>query len=155
MSEKKTPIVDAFAATPRGLGTGYHQALEMAKGLELKLQEKQAELDRIRAKNLVSAIERICQDCGHTTTEDGCPHCMKLAAPKWTKDVPKQMGIYWHWNGDEDSAPLPYHVRRSGTDGKCFVTAGQYHIEKAFNCEELGGWWMPIETPELPSNEPA
>lgn len=40
----KTPRTDAFASVLRGLGTGYHQALELARTLETELETWQAPL---------------------------------------------------------------------------------------------------------------
>ena len=70
----------------------------------------------------------------------------------WTKTPPTIQGEYWHWNGDEDSAPLPMFVLWSGTSGKCFVSRGQLGIENAVDCDEYGGWWMPLYAPPLPNN---
>ena len=70
----------------------------------------------------------------------------------WTESPPAEGGTYWHWNGDIDCAPLPMFVMWSGFSGKCFVSMGQLGITEAVNCDEYGGWWMPLETPALPKN---
>ncbi len=72
---------------------------------------------------------------------------------EWTQDVPTRQDTYWHWDGDEDSAPLPYHVLWSGTSNKCFVSYGQYGLDRAIDCDEFGGWWLPCPTPKTPEVE--
>lgn len=37
------------------------------------------EIGRLKLNNLTNAIGRICPDCGHDTSEDGCVHCIKAA----------------------------------------------------------------------------
>lgn len=69
----------------------------------------------------------------------------------WTQTPPTKQDWYWHWNGDDDCAPLPMSVLYSGTTGKCFVASGQLCIEHAIDCEEYGGWWKPIKTPMTPT----
>ena len=68
----------------------------------------------------------------------------------WTETPPKEQGTYWHWNGDRDSAPVPIFVLYSGFSGKCFVTKGQLGMDHATDCDQYGGWWMPLADPELP-----
>lgn len=75
------------------------------------------------------------------------------ALPAWTQTPPALQGEYWHWNGDEDSAPLPMFVLWSGTSGKCFVSRGQLGIEHAIDCDEYGGWWLPLYAPPLPNDQ--
>lgn len=69
----------------------------------------------------------------------------------WTQTPPTEQGTYWHWNGDNDCAPLPMFVLWSGSDNKCFVSQGQLGISHAIMCEDYGGWWMPLFEPELPT----
>lgn len=71
----------------------------------------------------------------------------------WTIEPPKDGGWYWHWNGDNESGPLPFSIGYSGTTGKCFVMMGQLGIERAVNCDEYGGWWMPIYDPKPPQEQ--
>ena len=73
------------------------------------------------------------------------------SAPTWTQNPPTEQGEYWHWNGDEDCAPLPMFVLWSGHSGKCFVSRGQLGIEHAIDCDQYGGWWMPLYAPPLPN----
>ena len=68
----------------------------------------------------------------------------------WTQTPPSEQGTYWHWNGDNDCAPVPIFVLWSGTTGKCFVTRGQLGMEHATDCDEYGGWWMPLPDPKTP-----
>lgn len=69
----------------------------------------------------------------------------------WTQTPPAEQGTYWHWNGDEDCAPLPIFVLWSGFSRKCFVSRGQLGIEHAIDCDQYGGWWMPLKAPPLPN----
>lgn len=75
----------------------------------------------------------------------------KAWKPEWTQTPPTHQGEYWHWNGDEDAAPMPMFVMWSGTSGKCFVSAGQLGITEAIDCDKYGGWWMMLITPQLPN----
>jgi hypothetical protein len=69
----------------------------------------------------------------------------------WVKTTPTVQGWYWHWNGDEDSAPSPLSVLWSGTSGKCFVSMGQAGISEAVDCDVYGGWWLELKVPETPN----
>ncbi len=69
---------------------------------------------------------------------------------QWTRDLPTKQMTYWHWDGDEDSAPLPCHVLTSATDDRRFVSANQYGVPHAVDCADMGGWWLPCPTPKTP-----
>lgn len=66
----------------------------------------------------------------------------------WKKEPPTEQNWYWHWNGDPDCAPLPTCVLFSGTSQKCFVSAGQLGIKEAIDCDQYGGLWAEMLTPE-------
>jgi len=68
---------------------------------------------------------------------------------RWSKEPPTEQADYWHWDGDEDHAPMIYHVLWSGTAKKCFVSIGQYGIDEAIWCDNFGGYWMKIEQPSV------
>jgi hypothetical protein len=68
---------------------------------------------------------------------------------QWSKEPPTEQADYWHWDGDEDHAPMIYHVLWSGTAKKCFVSIGQYGIDEAIWCDNFGGYWMKIEQPSV------
>lgn len=69
----------------------------------------------------------------------------------WTEIPPTEQGFYWHWNKDQDSAPFPLHVLRSGTTETCFVSMGQSGIQHPIDCDKFGGLWLKIEEPCMPS----
>lgn len=71
----------------------------------------------------------------------------------WKKQPPTKQGDYWHWDGDEDHAPMIYHVLWSGSANKCFVSIGQYSINEAIWCNEFGGWWKKISQPSIPDGQ--
>ena len=71
----------------------------------------------------------------------------------WFDEPPRHPGLYWHWNGDDDCAPVPLSVMWSGTNAKCFVSMGQYGIEHAIDCDVYGGWWAKIREPGPPTEE--
>lgn len=73
-----------------------------------------------------------------------------VARPSWSKQPPTSQGWYWHWNGDEDSSPLPTSVLWSGTSRTCFVSTGQLGLFQAVDCDKYGGWWLPMITPNTP-----
>lgn len=72
---------------------------------------------------------------------------------EWTKDLPTESGSYWHWNGDEDSMPIHMEVMWSGTSNSCFAPAGQWGWNRPQELSEMGGWWMPMETPPPPQTD--
>lgn len=71
---------------------------------------------------------------------------------RWSQSEPTKQGLYWHWSGDNDDAPIVLSVLKSGTNKKCFVSTGQYGINKAIFCSEYGGWWAICAQPKLPEN---
>jgi hypothetical protein len=66
-----------------------------------------------------------------STSEEnaGAPLVQELAALReeraWSdipwESKPDKQGRWWHWNGDEDSAPFNYEVMWSGTENRFFV----------------------------------
>lgn len=90
--------------------------------------------------NLARAIERAAI-AAHLAKEP------KAEQPAWTTEPPTEQGDYWNWDGDDDHAPMIYHVLWSGTAKKCFVSIGQYGIDEAIWCDNFGGQWMKIEQP--------
>ncbi len=71
---------------------------------------------------------------------------------RWTKNVPTKQGVYWHWSGSHDDAPLVVYVMYSGTKKECFVSAGQLGLTKAVYCSEYGGLWANCIPPKLPES---
>lgn len=68
----------------------------------------------------------------------------------WSATPPKEQGLYWHWSGSVDDAPIVLSVLYSGSKKECFVSIGQYGIRKAIFCSEYGGFWASCRQPELP-----
>lgn len=52
------------------------QRLESKDIETMDLRKKVSHLEGIRAKFVLHHIENICAECGHTSTEDGCAHCI-------------------------------------------------------------------------------
>lgn len=69
----------------------------------------------------------------------------------WDNTPPTQQGIYWHWNGDHDSAPYAMRVMYSGTSGKCFVCITDDPLTRDVDDEVHEGWWQEIPDPMLPN----
>lgn len=69
----------------------------------------------------------------------------------WTKELPKESGSYWWWNSDEDSNPIHIELGKSLPSGPVFAQMGQYGWTQAQDVEEMGGWWMPLLTPDQPT----
>lgn len=69
---------------------------------------------------------------------------------KWSKLAPHMQGWYWHWNGDEDTAPFMFHVLKSGTNGECFISGGQGGLKGPVWCKDYGGWWKKQNVPNVP-----
>ncbi len=74
----------------------------------------------------------------------------RLIAPEWSQTPPVEQGWYWHWDGNDDSAPLPMSVLYSGFTQTCFVSMGQLGITQAVDCDKYGGWWLRIIKPDMP-----
>lgn len=72
-----------------------------------------------------------------------------VVPPQWSKEPPKAQGVYWHWSGDLDASPIPLSVLWSGSSNKCFVSAGQYGITEAIDCDQYGGYWQVAIEPAL------
>lgn len=66
---------------------------------------------------------------------------------EWSSVAPTEQAWYWHWNGDEESRPVPTSVLYSGSAQKCFVSIGQLGITDAIMCDEYGGYWMRMTEP--------
>jgi hypothetical protein len=71
------------------------------------------------------------------------------ATPNWTR-LPDEQAWYWHWNGEDYSAPFIHSVLASltGSGVRYFV---QYPDSRW--CDEVGGWWMKIDRPNVPSRD--
>lgn len=86
-------------------------------------------------------------------TEHGFYVVEKPALKDWSPEPPTEQGWYWHWNGDPECNCLPTSVLFSGTSRKCFVSGGQLGLTKAVDCDEYGGYWLPMIAPNLPTGE--
>ena len=73
-------------------------------------------------------------------------------AGEWTQVPPTQPGNYWQWDGNKLNAPLPLLVLCDGENGKPFIPSGQIGHAQSVDCDNLGGWWMPLNTPALPNS---
>lgn len=80
---------------------------------------------------------------GRATASLGVPRTV------WSKKPPTKQGLYWHWTGDLDARPIPLSVLWSGSTNTCFVSAGQYGITQAIDCDKYGGLWTPVIEPEM------
>ncbi|TRY29791.1 hypothetical protein [Aliiglaciecola sp. M165] len=47
-----------------------------------------------------------------------------ISIGQWTRKPPTESGTYWHWWGDNKSAPFVFNVGFSGTKRKCFIQKG-------------------------------
>lgn len=113
-----------------------------AKKLDDAINEPALGIDVIAASNdLRSALSAL---------SDSPPNEMVSA---WTDRLPDEQCDYWHWNGDEDSAPIHVSVFYSGGSESYFLPAGQYGWTEPQDCKSLGGYWMKDETPNSPSRE--
>lgn len=67
----------------------------------------------------------------------------------WTQTPPTETGVYWLWQGEEDSGAVPVQVYGNGHDS--WVAPGQHGWTRAQTMDELENcWWMPCQAPELP-----
>lgn len=71
---------------------------------------------------------------------------------RWRKTPPTQQGMYWHWSGNTDDAPLAYYIGYSCSKHECFVQAGQLGLTTAIWCSEFGGLWANIAEPSIKGN---
>lgn len=93
--------------------------------------------------------DQICMPEMAALCLDAVHHAMDVQ-PHWSNEAPTQQGMYWHWSGNADDAPLVLSVLYSGGKKECFVSAGQYGIKNAVYCSEYGGLWANCPQPELP-----
>lgn len=59
--------------------------------LRTRLEAIEKELASIKIRNLANAIKQICDECGHTTTEDGCAFCIKKSNGELVELVQRAM----------------------------------------------------------------
>lgn len=71
----------------------------------------------------------------------------------WTRSLPTESGDYWWWNEDEDSRPIRVTIMWSGTTQSCFASMGQHGWSRHQDVEDMGGYWMVSEDPELPKRD--
>lgn len=75
-------------------------------------------------------------------------------AKPWSATLPNDQGYFWHWNGDEDCAPVVLFVMYSGTADKYFVCHN--FMTGAPFVEDVGGFWYAIQPPSVtPTHAPS
>lgn len=115
-----------------------------------------------RVEEAEEALREIYMLCGHgdpsdgegtspAEVVDGLIHF--LAGGRWTKELPSESGSYWYWNGDSDCSPVHIEIMWSGTTKSCFAPANQWGWTRHQDVEEMGGWWMPLNTPQPPTDD--
>jgi len=109
----------------------------------------------IKVPKLVAAamFER---DSLHAQIADLTAQVEKLKADgamQWTKEPPNDQGLYWWWNEDEDSAPIPVTIFYSGTDGSYFAPEGQWGWTRFQPVTEMGGVWIRLHEPSTAAME--
>jgi hypothetical protein len=99
-----------------------------------------------RLKNLHETF----QGLGKTHQENA--HTMPKvmgSGSEWTQTPPSETGIYWLWQGDEDSAPIPVQVYSN--DQGTHVAPGQYGWTRWQTIDELANsLWAPCNPPSDP-----
>lgn len=91
--------------------------------LRKRLEAVEKELASIKIRNLANAIKQICDECGHTTTEDGCAFCIKKA----NGELVKQLEL----------------IRQSvsiGSDGRLELEDEEKFAKAYATAEALKGW---------------
>jgi hypothetical protein len=63
----------------------YRQAATLIDSLRTRLDAAEKELEKRKLRSLANAINQICDECGHTKTEDGCAFCIKKATAELAK----------------------------------------------------------------------
>ena len=71
----------------------------------------------------------------------------------WTRDLPTESGLYWYWNEDPDQPPFHVIILKGHAGDECFASRGQWGWTRTQNVSEMGGWWAPLEEPDLPRVE--
>lgn len=110
---------------------------------------------------VTSEQEQTCQNCGkpvffhgdtwyHVNGSD-VMSCGPANVPReqWVR-LPDEQTWYWHWNGEDLAVPHIYSVMtsHSGRSDRYFVAYPDSRW-----CDELGGWWLKIDRPNVPSRE--
>jgi hypothetical protein len=67
--------------------------------------------------------------------------------PRWVR-LPDEQTWYWHWDGEILSVPHIYSVMasHSGNPVRYFIAYPDSRW-----CDEVGGWWLKIERPNVPT----
>jgi hypothetical protein len=91
--------------------------------------------------------------CGHVQLSHEVAELLSshFAANIWTENYPDASGLYWWWNGDEDSLPVPVNIAYSATDNSYFATIGQHGWNAYQPVTDMGGFWMRLEEPSAPN----
>lgn len=76
---------------------------------------------------------------------------VRASAPRWRRQPPDEIGLWWWWNEDEDSAPIPVDIAISGGINEYFATAGQHGWNIFQLVTDMGGIWMQCLEPALPN----
>ena len=69
------------------------------------------------------------------------------ASTKWM-NLPNEQAWWWHWNGEDLAIPHIYSVMYSGTAKRYFIAYPDSRW-----CEELGGFWLKVQYPNVPSRD--
>jgi hypothetical protein len=74
-----------------------------------------------------------------------------MAIQQTWKRLPDEQAWWWHWNGEDLAIPHIYFVMVSKTGPDRYFVA-----EREINspwCDEMGGAWLKVEYPNVPSLE--
>lgn len=81
-----------------------------------------AELGKLKAKNLINAVARICPNCGHSTSEDGCTYCLKNSIAPLFEILHNRIGDkssgYWGSVKVEDELISAFEKAQAALAGK-------------------------------------
>jgi hypothetical protein len=72
----------------------------------------------------------------------------RIAEPKWLV-LPNEQAWWWYWNGENYMVPHIFSVMVSNTGTPRYFI--QYPDSRW--CDEIGGWWLKVEYPNVPSRE--
>jgi hypothetical protein len=105
---------------------------------EAALALVQAELEDYKRRKGLVAIDRICSDCGHDTTEDGCAYCIstQLATAEAELERYKKLCAVQNYFGEQERSDLRARLATAEAE-LCNIRDANYKV-----------WGAPLDTAE-------
>jgi hypothetical protein len=127
-----------IAKAKRNMEAEFHAAIYRSKQVPEKTISEEYRDQRIEISALQQQVTRLTAALEAVQDE-----------PNWIR-LPNEQAWWWHWNGEDYSVPHIYSVLVSKTGS---VRAGFVSYPDSRWCDEIGGWWLKVEYPNVPTRE--